>query len=128
MGAKVNSITGKHEKPPLLVAAFAGHKLCVETLLSNGADHRLVLPNGNTVLTTAAANNKAPDSVKMLLLHGMTIRADTQYELHVAAEAGNKTKIEDILTKSSARNTRCVSHDSGLNDFLLFYWQFLTTH
>ena len=40
----------------------------------------------------------------MLLLHAINIRTDIKYELHAAAETGNETKIEDILTKSTGRS------------------------
>ena len=104
MGAKVNSIYGVHKFPPLLIAAMGGHKLCVETLLNNAADILFALPKGSTVLSVAAAHCRAPDIVKTLLLPGINIRTDTKYELHVAAETGNETKIEEIITKSHGTN------------------------
>ena len=54
-----------------------------------------------------------------MILKNSTIHEFLRHCSHILLCSNNKL--------NRVTNTRYVSHDSGLNDFLLFYWQFLTT-
>ena len=52
----------------------------------------------------------------------------SNFQFHTSEVCLPQRNLHACTSFRNVRRTRYVSHDSGLNDFLLFYWQFLTTY
>ena len=76
---------------PLSLAAANGSAVLVETLLKAGADANSAMPQGETVLMTAARAGN-PDAVQALLARGADVNAKERRARRDRADVGGGGK------------------------------------
>ncbi|MEP6714930.1 MAG: ankyrin repeat domain-containing protein [Terriglobia bacterium] len=98
-GAGVNT-PNRYGVTPLSLACTNGNAAMIDLLLKAKADPNLALPGGETPLMTAARTGK-PDALKLLLVHGVDVKAKDdnrgQTALMWAAAEGNTAAVEMLI-------------------------------
>src|SRR5206468_10336441 len=91
----------------LSLAATNGNAAMIETLIKAGADPNVALPEGETVLMTAARTGN-PEAVKALIAHGANVNAKENWQdqtaLMFAAAENNAAAVKALVEAGADMN------------------------
>ena len=103
-----NVIPEKGRATALYRASKNGHTLCVEKLLSSGADHRLQNANGHTPLAIACMKDHTGCLAALMEAGASLVPCDGMTALHIACQNGSLSCVELLLPTS---DINAVSRD-----------------
>ena len=105
-GANVNPVSTLTGRTPLLIAAGRpGAATVVKLLLERGADPKVRDKHGMTSVIRAAFNGD-PESLKVLISHGVDVNACAEYETALSIAVNrNRAEIVDLLLANGADPT-----------------------